>query len=32
MKMNTNFKSAKIGVRTMTLSLLLASNAKANPK
>jgi hypothetical protein len=32
MTMNASFKSAKMGVRTMTLSLLLASRAKPNPK
>ena len=32
MKMKTNLKSAKIGARTIRLSLLLASSAKANPK
>ena len=32
MTMKTTLKSAKMGARTMTLSLLFASSAKAKPK
>lgn len=31
MTINASLKSAKMGVRTMTLSLLLAKSAKPNP-